>query len=58
MIELREYQKEAVEHALKSKRSTLVLPTGTGKTIIGAFFLKKLFEESKVRKDFSPSVRV
>lgn len=50
MIELREYQKEAVEHALKSKRSTLVLPTGTGKTIIGAFFLKKLFEEGKVRK--------
>ncbi len=50
MIRLREYQKTAVEHALKNKRSTLVLPTGTGKTIIGAFFLKRLFEDGKIRK--------
>ena len=50
MIELRPYQKEAVEHALKQGRSVLVLPTGTGKTIIGAFFLKRLFESGKIKK--------
>ncbi len=50
MIELRPYQKEAVEHALKHKRSTLVLPTGTGKTIIGAFFLKNLFSRGLIKR--------
>ncbi len=50
MIELRPYQKEAVEHALRCKRAILVLPTGSGKTIIGAFFLKKLFESCSVRR--------
>lgn len=50
MIELRDYQREAVEHALKRKRSTLVLPTGTGKTLIGAFFLKRLFEEGRIKR--------
>jgi len=50
MIELRPYQRDAVEHALKKGRSVLVLPTGTGKTIIGAFFLKHLFESGKIKK--------
>ncbi len=50
MIELRPYQKEAVEHALRLKRSVLVLPTGTGKTIIGAFFLKNLFSKGLIKK--------
>lgn len=50
MIELRPYQREAVEHALKLKRSVLVLPTGTGKTIIGAFFLKDLFSRGLIEK--------
>ncbi len=50
MIELRPYQKEAVEHALKHGRSVLVLPTGTGKTIIGAFFLKNLFRRGLIKK--------
>ena len=50
MIELRPYQKEAVEHALKLKRSVLVLPTGTGKTIIGAFFLKDLFSKGLIKR--------
>ncbi|HIP25269.1 MAG TPA: DEAD/DEAH box helicase [Archaeoglobus profundus] len=42
MIQLRPYQKEAVNYALRRKKVTLVLPTGTGKTIIGAYFLKNL----------------
>ncbi len=50
MIRLREYQREAIDHALKAKRATLVLPTGTGKTIIGAFFLKRLFDEGKIKR--------
>ncbi len=50
MIELRPYQKEAVEHALKRKRAILILPTGTGKTIIGAFFLKKLLDSGSIRR--------
>ncbi len=50
MIELRPYQKEAIEHALKRKRAVLILPTGTGKTIIGAFFLKRLFDSGAIRK--------
>ncbi len=49
MIKLREYQKEALEHALKQERATLVLPTGTGKTIIGFFFVKKLLESKAKR---------
>jgi len=50
MIKLRPYQKEAVEHALKEKCSVLILPTGTGKTIIGAYFLKNLFDKGVIKK--------
>ncbi len=46
---LRPYQKEAVDYAIREKRSVLVLPTGTGKTIIGAYFLKNLFKKG-IRK--------
>ncbi|HIP63245.1 MAG TPA: DEAD/DEAH box helicase, partial [Archaeoglobus profundus] len=48
MIQLRPYQKEAVDYALRRKKVTLVLPTGTGKTIIGAYFLKNLL--NSIRK--------
>ena len=50
MIELRPYQREAVEYALRKKRSVLVLPTGTGKTLIGAFFVKRLIELGKANR--------
>lgn len=49
-MKLRPYQEEAVEHALKNKRSVLVLPTGTGKTVIGFFFLKNLFDRNLIKR--------
>jgi len=49
-MKLREYQKEAVKYALEHEKSVLILPTGTGKTIIGFYFLKKLFSENKIKK--------
>jgi len=50
MIRLRDYQRQAIEYALREKCSTLVLPTGTGKTVIGAYFLKTLFETGKIKR--------
>jgi len=47
---LRPYQKKAVEIALNRKRCVIVLPTGTGKTIVGAFFLKRLFDSGVIRR--------
>ena len=42
---LREYQKEALDFALKQKKSIIVLPTGTGKTIVGIHFVKELLKK-------------
>ncbi|AAR39218.1 NEQ369 [Nanoarchaeum equitans Kin4-M] len=44
---LREYQKKAVSIALEKKKCVIVLPTGTGKTIIGAYFVKNLLDKGK-----------
>ncbi|WP_456472238.1 DEAD/DEAH box helicase, partial [Methanocaldococcus sp.] len=41
-MELRDYQKEAVEVFLKYKRGIISLPTGTGKTIIALEVIKRL----------------
>ncbi len=42
---LREYQKEALDFALRQKKCIIVLPTGTGKTIIGIYFIKELLKK-------------
>ena len=34
-VKLRDYQREAIEHWLKEKTGSIVLPTGAGKTIVG-----------------------
>src|SRR5579875_835282 len=47
-ITLRPYQKEAVENAIKAKRSTVKAATGTGKTIIAIAWLKALDRESLI----------
>ncbi len=49
MIRLRPYQERAVKIALERKRCVVVLPTGTGKTVIGFFFLRRLFDEGKIK---------
>ncbi len=41
-IKLRDYQEEAVNVALRMKRVTIVMPTGTGKTIIAAEWLRRI----------------
>lgn len=41
-FELREYQKEAVEKWMRSKRGVIVLPTGAGKTIIALEIIRRL----------------
>jgi len=43
---LREYQKEALEKALKLGRAIVVMPTGTGKTIVGIHFAKELMKKN------------
>ncbi|MHA1395510.1 MAG: DEAD/DEAH box helicase family protein [Candidatus Helarchaeota archaeon] len=43
-IQLRLYQKEAVEFAYSQKCSVCCLPTGTGKTYIGAKWAHLLFD--------------
>ncbi len=46
----RKYQVEAFRWAYKEKRSVVVLPTGTGKTLIAVLWIKKLLEEGKARR--------
>jgi len=41
-MELRDYQKEALDAILEHKRGLVVLPTGAGKTLIGIALLKYL----------------
>ena len=45
---LREYQKEALEKFLENEQGTIVLPTGTGKTLIAVAAIKKLREMHKI----------
>lgn len=41
-VELRDYQRQAIEQALRLERCVLQAPTGSGKTIIGAALLASL----------------
>ncbi len=43
---LRQYQKEALKKALEKERSILVMPTGTGKTVVGIHFVKELLKKN------------
>ncbi len=49
-FKLREYQKEALEHALKYNDSVCVLPTGTGKTLIGIAWVVELLSRGLTKK--------
>ena len=40
-FQLREYQKQIVGHALSKKNVVIVLPQGTGKTVIGLSLIKE-----------------
>ncbi len=46
----RKYQVEAAEWAYQVKRGVVVLPTGTGKTLVAALWLLKLFREGRARR--------
>ncbi|HIP89937.1 MAG TPA: DEAD/DEAH box helicase [Candidatus Nanopusillus sp.] len=46
MIKLREYQKEALNFALEMRKSVILMPTGTGKTFVGLFFIKELINKN------------
>jgi len=46
----RPYQEEAVRYALRKRRCICVLPTGTGKTLIGALWALRLLEEGAARR--------
>ena len=46
----RPYQYRAKEIAIKQQRSVIVMPTGTGKTLIGLLWAKELLESGKVKK--------
>lgn len=49
-LEPRKYQRDALEHALGRQRSVCCLPTGTGKTLVGALWLQNLMESSTIRR--------
>jgi superfamily II DNA or RNA helicase len=48
--ELREYQKEALEYALSFNDAVCVLPTGTGKTLIGIAWAVELLNKGLVKR--------
>ncbi len=49
-VQLRSYQKRALEKALKLKRCVIVMPTGSGKTIVAGAWLEELFKRNEIRK--------
>lgn len=46
----RDYQKEAVEWALRRRRAVIQMPTGSGKTLIAVMWIKGLKERGKARR--------
>ena len=46
-MELREYQKNILENILKYKKSLVILPTGTGKTLIALYYIKRINKNKK-----------
>ncbi len=46
----RKYQIKASEIALSNKKTVIVMPTGTGKTLIGLMWAKSLLDKKKARK--------
>jgi len=48
--ELREYQKEALEYALNFPNAVCVLPTGTGKTLIGIAWAVELLNKEALKR--------
>ncbi|RLE94229.1 MAG: DEAD/DEAH box helicase [Thermoprotei archaeon] len=46
----RDYQLEAFEYAYLKKKCVCVLPTGTGKTLIGLLWAIRLLQEKKVKR--------
>jgi len=49
-IKPRDYQIEAAEWALKRKGAVVVMPTGSGKTLIAILWAKKLMETGEARR--------
>ncbi|ADI31486.1 DEAD/DEAH box helicase family protein [Staphylothermus hellenicus] len=49
-VKPRDYQIEAAKWALSNKRSTIVMPTGSGKTLIAVLFSKELLEKKLANK--------
>jgi ERCC4-related helicase len=47
---LREYQKEALEYALSFNTAVCVLPTGTGKTLVGIAWVIELLNKGEVKR--------
>ncbi len=46
----RDYQVDAFKWAISRKRAVVVLPTGTGKTLIAVLWMKRLLEDRKVKR--------
>ncbi len=46
----RDYQREAVDWALNEGRAVVVMPTGTGKTLVASMWVDELMRSGKVRK--------
>ncbi len=49
-IKPRDYQVEAAEWALERKGAVVVMPTGSGKTLIGVLWAKRLLETGEARR--------
>jgi len=49
-VELRSYQKKALAKALRMRKCVIVMPTGSGKTIVAGAWLSELFKNSKIKR--------
>lgn len=50
LLKPRKYQIDALEYALHRQRSVCCLPTGTGKTLVGALWLQALFKNGAIHR--------
>ncbi len=49
-VQLREYQKKALEEALRRRKAVIVMPTGSGKTIVAGAWLETLKKKGIIKK--------
>ena len=57
-IVLRDFQNEAVEAGMSNQKGKIILPTGTGKTVIEAEIIARTIQQQKKQGNLSPVIKV